>query len=32
VDDVLVKTHKILIYLFYLAHEYFAVSSNFFKM
>jgi len=32
VDDVSVKTYKILIYLAYLAHEYIAVSLNFFKM
>jgi len=33
VDDVSVKTqNKIFIYLSYLAHEYFAVSLNFFKM
>jgi len=32
VDGVSVKTHKILINLSYLAHEYFAVSLNFSKM
>jgi len=33
-DGVSVKTHKnkILIYLSYLSHEYFAVSLNFFKI